>query len=216
VTYKDAAAMADTKTTSPTNGASGAATQRADAAATPIQLDPAAARRVAQVRALVRESFGKIAMAMMLLPRYRHQSIGDLQHLILEPLIRDRIAIAYPGGTPEDQSPLADMTGVAIWASVSPAVDAAIREQIKSGTFPIRLKADDWTSGEINWLLDVLAADAKSSAQVVANFKQVLVKPGSKSDGKGGSLRLHPVVSAMLDDETLKALGAERMSGAAS
>jgi cytolysin-activating lysine-acyltransferase len=133
-----------------------------------------------------------------------------------EPLVRDRIAIAYPGGTPEDQSPLADMTGVAIWASVSPAVDASIREQIKSGTFPIRLKADDWTSGDINWLLDVLSADQKSTTQVIGNFKQVLVKPGQPMDSKGGSLRLHPVVAAMLDDATLKALGAERMSGAVS
>jgi len=35
---------------------------------------------------------------MMMLPRYRHQTLGDLQHFLLEPLIRDRIAIAYPAG----------------------------------------------------------------------------------------------------------------------
>jgi hypothetical protein len=29
-----------------------------------------------------------------------------------------------------------------------------------------RLKADDWTSGDINWLLDVLSADQKSTTQV--------------------------------------------------
>ncbi|MEM7241217.1 MAG: hypothetical protein AAF429_03430 [Pseudomonadota bacterium] len=46
--------------------------------------------------AVLRESFGKIAMAMMALPRYRHQALGDLNHLILEPLICDRIAIAMP------------------------------------------------------------------------------------------------------------------------
>jgi cytolysin-activating lysine-acyltransferase len=44
----------------------------------------------------VRESFGKIAMAMMLLPRYRNQTLADLQHLILDPLVRDRVAMVYP------------------------------------------------------------------------------------------------------------------------
>src|SRR5689334_5933371 len=61
------------------------------------QLDPEAAKKIAALRAHVRESFGKIVMAMMMLPRYRNQTLGDLQHLVLEPLIRDRIAIAYPG-----------------------------------------------------------------------------------------------------------------------
>lgn len=64
----------------------------------------------------MRESFGKIAMAMMALPRYRHQTIADLQHIVLEPLIRDRIANAYPRD--EDRSALTDLAGVAIWASV--------------------------------------------------------------------------------------------------
>ena len=34
----------------------------------------------------MRENFGKITMAMMMLPRYRHQTLGDLQHLVLEPV----------------------------------------------------------------------------------------------------------------------------------
>jgi hypothetical protein len=51
------------------------------------------------VRSHVRESFGKVVMAMMALPRYRHQTIDDLQHLVLEPLVHDRIAIAYDKAT---------------------------------------------------------------------------------------------------------------------
>ena len=44
--------------------------------------------------------------------------------MVLEPLIRDRIAIAYP--PKDDKNPLADMV---IWASVSEEVDVKIREQ---------------------------------------------------------------------------------------
>lgn len=164
------------------------------------QLDPAIVEKIAAVRAHVRESFGKIAMAMMMLPRYRNQTLGDLQHLVLEPLIRDRIAIAYPGKT--ETSALADIAGVAIWASVSDEVDARIREQIKAGTFPIRMKAEDWNSGNINWLIDVIAPDQRTTANVIANFKQVV---------KEGGLRLHPIITRLVDEETLKKMGAEKI-----
>ena len=49
------------------------------------------------------------------------------------------------------------LSGIAIWASVSEEVDAKIREQIRAGTFPVRLQSGDWNSGNINWLLDVIA-----------------------------------------------------------
>lgn len=152
--------------------------------------------KVAQLRAQVRESFGKIVLTLMGLPRYRHQTIADLHHLVLEPLIRDRIAIAHPAE--KDRPALIDITGVAIWASVSDEVDAKIREQIKAGVFPIRLKPEDWTSGPNNWLLDIIAPDRRTTGQVLANFGRVV---------KGGNLRLHPVVAGLVDEETLKGLG---------
>ena len=168
------------------------------------QVDPELAGKIAALRSHVRESFGKAVMAMMMLPRYRHQTLGDLQHLILEPLLRDRIAVAYPS---DAEGPGADMTGMAIWASVSEEGDARIRDQIRAGVFPIRLKTEDWNSGSINWLLDVIAPDPRTAARVIANFKQVV---------KEGSLRLHPLITRLVDEETLKKMGAERLSSEAS
>jgi cytolysin-activating lysine-acyltransferase len=169
---------------------------------TKLQLDPEIIQKISDVRAQVRESFGKIVMSMMMLPRYRHQTLDDLQHLVLEPLIRDRIAIAYPGAN--DPNTLTDISGVAIWASVSEDVDAKIRDQIKAGIFPLKLKAEDWSSGSINWLIDVIAPDKRATASVIANFKQVV---------KNGSLRLHPLITRLVDEETLKKMGAEKISG---
>src|SRR5262245_3940075 len=165
------------------------------------QLDPEIAKKVATLRSQVRESFGKIVMAMMMLPRYRHQTLGDLQHLVLEPLIRDRIAIAYPGD--KERGALTDIAGLAIWASVSEEVDNDIRQQIKAGVFPVRLKPDAWNSGTINWLIDVIAPNRQMTAAVIANFKQVV---------KDGGLRLHPLVTRLVDPETLKKMGAEKLS----
>ncbi|WP_257551666.1 toxin-activating lysine-acyltransferase [Sphingopyxis sp. DBS4] len=171
----------------------------------PTAIDPEIAAKIAAVRSHIRESFGKVAMAMMMLPRYRSQTLADLQHLVLEPLMRDRVAIAYPGG--EKASALSDIAGVAIWASVSEEVDGRIREQVQAGTFPIRLKAEDWNSGDVNWLLDVIAPDQRTTANVIANFKQVV---------KEGSLRLHPIVTRLVDAETLQKMGAEKMGAPAS
>lgn len=162
--------------------------------------DPEVLRRLAAVRAQLRESFGSIVMSMMTLPRYRHQSLADLQHLVLEPLIKDRIAMAWPQSRGTD--PLADVAGVAIWASVSDEADRRITEQVKAGDFPIRLKPEDWNSGSNNWLLDVIAPDAKAAARVIANFSQVV---------KEGNLKLHPMIARSIDAETLKKMGAVQM-----
>lgn len=199
---KQPATMSETsdkpRTTSEKGAANdGAATPASTAAAT---LAPEVAKKIAAVRSLVRENFGKVVMAMMAIPRYRRQSLEDLQHLVLEPLVNDRVAIAYPSDA--DSNALADIAGVAIWASVSDEVDANIREQVKSGAFPIRLKPDEWKSGNINWLLDVIAPNSKATARVIANFRQVV---------KEGDLRLHPVVARSLDPEILKKMGAQKM-----
>lgn len=157
------------------------------------QLDPEIAKKINALRAQVRESFGKVVMAMMGLPRYRSQSVGDLQHLVLDPLIRDRVAIAYP--SQKEKGELVDISGLAIWASVSEDVDAKIREQIKAGTWPVRLKPDEWTSGNINWLIDVIAPNQKTAGSVIANFQKVIEQ---------GDLRLHPIIARLVDPEMLE------------
>ena len=167
----------------------------------PTGPDPDVLKKVEALRARVNETFGRVALAMMATPRYRHLPIGDLTHLVLDPLVRDRIAIAQPAKPSLEDGGLA---GLAIWASVSQEVDATIREQIKAGVFPVRLKPDDWTSGKINWLLDVLAPTPKLATAVLANFKQVV---------KEGDLRIHPMVTRLIDPETLKKMGASPISG---
>ena len=171
----------------------------ADAAPALGTTDPAVLKKVAAVRAHVRENFGKIVMGMMGLPRYRQQTIADLQDMLLEPLIRDRVAIAYP--KEQENNELSDLAGVAIWASVSEEVDTKIREQVRAGVFPVRLKADEWQSGNINWLLDVIAPNQEMTVSVISNFKHVV---------KGSHLRLHPIVTKLVDAETLQKVGVSK------
>ena len=85
--------------------------------------------------------------------------------------------------------------GIAIWAKVSEEVDAKIREQIRAGAFPVRLKGEDWDSGEIAWLLDVIAPTKEQATAVGRNFGQGV---------KEGKLFVHPQIRSILgwEDQT--------------
>ena len=101
--------------------------------------------------------------------------------------------------TKPEEGGLPMMAGIAIWASVSDAVDAKIREQIAAGVFPVRLKADEWTSGDTHWLLDVVAPSPDAAVSVIGNFRQV---------AKAERLNIHPLVVRSLPDEAAERLRA--------
>lgn len=161
-----------------------------------VNVDAEMTKNMSDLRARLHETFGKVVLAMMTTPRYRNQSLRDLQHLLLDPLMRDRVAIAQ-SLQKEDASLENTLSGIAIWASVSEEVDAKIMEQIKAGVFPVRLKADEWNSGNINWLLDVVAPSQRLTTAVLTNFKQVV---------KEGDVRIHPIVARLVDPDVLKSM----------
>ena len=71
------------------------------------QLDPQMVERIMALRSRMHAVFAQVTMAMMSTPRYRHHTLAELQHLVLEPMIRDRIAVATPPhkeGEPEPGS----------------------------------------------------------------------------------------------------------------
>ena len=158
---------------------------------------PAPAQSTAQpTEAAVRESvltrFSQVVLSLINVPRYAHLPISDLQKLVVDPLVRNRIALANSNTKDSEARPL---VGIAIWASVSDTVDQKIREQIASGLFPIRLEAEDWASGERIWLLDLVASSKPLATNVMTNFSRAVNnKPVS----------LHPMVSSMVDGEVLE------------
>ena len=174
------------------NGANGAGNNE-----TIQEPDPEILEKITAIRSRINETFGQVAISMMMIPRYKHLSIADLNQVLLEPLIRDRVAIAKSGKI--DDLTKAPLAGFAIWASVSDEVDVKIREQIRAGVFPVRLNGNDWNSGENNWLLDIIAPSQQLTMAVIANFKQVV---------KEGDLRIHPLITRLVDAEALKKMGA--------
>ena len=153
------------------------------------------ASKIAAIRTKIQLSVGQVVLAIMVLPRYRHQTLADLMHVVLDPLMRDRVAIAYSRAkdAPDGNEP--SVAGIAIWASVSDAVDAKITEQVNAGVFPVRLANEDWVSGDTVWLLDVIAADTKQATAVLANFKQL---SGERL------VKVHPIVRRSVEAGVLE------------
>ncbi|MCG6859032.1 MAG: toxin-activating lysine-acyltransferase [Salaquimonas sp.] len=160
-------------------------------------VDPETLAKLAALRSRIHSTFAQVAFSMMNLPRYRHQTLADLGPMVLDPILHDRMAIAMSRPAGEDQKGPEATVGVAIWASVSDEVDRKIREQVKAGVFPTRLKADEWACGETVWLLDVIAPSQKLATAVLANFRQVAGE---------GQINLHPVVARLVDRELLKGM----------
>ena len=142
------------------------------------------------------ELFGMVSIVAMHAPHYQQIPFGEIGRLLGEPLKRNRVALAFQAN---DEPPhRRSLAGVAIWASVSEAVDASIRAQIADGVFPVRLAPDDWASGEINWLLDVIAPSRDAGTKVLANLSQVITGP---------TLHIHPVVRRLVDVGALEKIG---------
>jgi cytolysin-activating lysine-acyltransferase len=125
-------------------------------------------------------------------------------HVVLDPLMRDRVAIAHARAAGNPQGDEQTVAGIAIWATVSEAVDAKISEQVKAGVFPVRLTNEDWVSGDTVWLLDVIANDRNQATRVLANFKQL---SGDRP------VKIHPIVARVVDPKALEAMRARPADG---
>jgi hemolysin-activating ACP:hemolysin acyltransferase len=95
-------------------------------------------------------SFMRIVSVLLRSPHYKHYALSDLEWLVTPPLRTGQCAIlnAETAGLPI-------AIAVALWASVSPEVDIRLsREEATS----IRLRPDEWRSGEILWLIDMIGS----------------------------------------------------------
>jgi hypothetical protein len=56
--------------------------------------DPDLAKKLGDFRQHLQASFAKVIITMMTTPRYKHCSLTELERLVLDPLLRNRVAIA--------------------------------------------------------------------------------------------------------------------------
>ena len=118
------------------------------AARAPQKLNEEARQKLAEGEMQFALNFMRVVSVLVRSPRYKHYALSDLEWLVIPPLRTGQCAILNvetPG--------LPVAAAVALWASVSPEVDARLSQDLSA---PIRLRPDEWRSGEILWLVDVV------------------------------------------------------------
>ena len=108
------------------------------------------------------QSFADIVGVLMRDPGFRNLRLADLEWLVLPPILSGQWRIARGAATSAVAAP--DASGAptkgsliipvatALWASVSPAIDKRLREELDK---PLMLRPNEWVSGKHLWLIAV-------------------------------------------------------------
>ena len=134
------------------------------AAAAPVVLTDEQMQQLQHQDLMVSAAFARIVGILMRSPQYKHVSLTDLEWLVVPPLMLGQFAMI--DGKIEGL-PLPVPAAVALWANVSAAVDERLSNNLTS---PIRLRPDEWRSGEILWLVDVIG-DPNASTLLVQQLQ---------------------------------------------
>lgn len=117
-------------------------------------------------------AFGEIVVLLSRSPMYRHMSLADLEWLVMPALMTNQVTTVR--GKLKDQRGLTVPLGLALWAHVSEDVDKKLEAQKKSN-IPFRLAPQDWKSGDILWLLDVIGPKEVAPA-LVKKLEETVLK----------------------------------------
>lgn len=113
-------------------------------------------------------AFGEIVALLMRSPTDKHHSLADLEWLVVPAVARGQYALA------EAQSKETGATapvGAVLWALVSEDVDKRLSDL--SG--PVRLKPDEWRSGDIPWIIQA-SGDMKVLGGLIQQLTQKAFK----------------------------------------
>lgn len=167
-------------------------------AAAPQQAKAINAANAAQAQRAA--ALSNVVALMMRDPKFREMKIGDLEWLVMPAIMSGQWQLAQgttPAGEKKDgaQSPGRMFpVAAALWARVSPAVDARLSANLDK---PMVLKPQEWTSGDIVWIIAV-----PGQAQYLKKFLQHL----QTSVFKGRTVKLRSVANGKPAVRTLQDL----------
>lgn len=130
------------------NGMANAASTAAPAD-TPV-LSAEELKKRAAASKLVSASFGEIVSVLMRSEHYRSYTLQDLEWLVVPAVLSNQFLLAEARAKGNG---FTAPVGVVLWAQVSPEVDQRLTASVAQ---PIRLKPEDWRSGNIPWLVDAV------------------------------------------------------------
>jgi cytolysin-activating lysine-acyltransferase len=148
------------------------------------------------------QSFADIVGVLMRDQGFRNLRLGDLEWLVLPPIMAGQFRLGHstaqlPGGklaTTAKGGGILVPVAVALWASVSPAIDKRLSENLDQ---PLTLRPNEWASGDHLWLITLagdkrgLPAFVKRLAKDEFKGRQVKMR-ASGPDGKIAIKSLNP------------------------
>lgn len=127
--------------------------------------EPAQGRRAIMNSSM---ALAQIVRLMLQSPNHRHFSLSDLEWMVLPALSTGQLAMAE---AKPDQSGLREPLAVLFWASVSPEIDQRLSSNLEA---PIRLRPDEWRSGDILWITDMIGDMRTGHALVKSVLDSIL------------------------------------------
>ena len=150
------------------------------AGATVTPLTEKVRREAAQLRNAL--AFTQIVGVLMSSSHYKEYKVSDLEWLVIPPLLAGQFRI----GEAKPKEGITLPVAVVLWARVSAEVDKRLME---TDTPEVRLKPEEWTSGDILWLLHA-AGQTRFVRHVVEQLSKTTFKGrevkvlGRDRDGK--------------------------------
>jgi hemolysin-activating ACP:hemolysin acyltransferase len=182
-----------TPTASPLSSATSEAKSQPphDASTTPLRT-PEQQQKAAAASKMMMAAYGEIVNILSRSPNHGNKTLADLEWLAMPAVMTGQFSLA------ESQSKthgLVTPTGLVTWASVSPDVDRRLTENIQKS---LRLRPNEWKSGDILWLMDAVGepkiVDAMLRNLVQTSWKGRIVR--IRANGSDGTFKVGTIAAA--------------------
>ncbi len=127
----------------------------------------------------VSHMLGEVTWLLSHSPTHKHFSIGDLEWLVMPAILLEQFRVFHG-----EKHPL----GFALWATFSQEVEARFKEQAAAGG-GVRLRPQDWKSGDRLWLIELVAPFATPENKLQDAMLADLVQ----GVFKGKTFKLHTI-----------------------
>ena len=151
----------------------------------------------------VSHMLGEMTWLLQQSPLHRHFSIADLEWMIMPPLMLERYRIFRGNPNPlpqsetgegEEAKPGTTPMGLALWAMLSAEAEQKLNAMVMGGKGPVKLRPDEWRSGDRLWLIDLIAPFATAENKLAQVMLADLMHNGLKHvlpKARGKVLKLH-------------------------
>ena len=151
------------------------------------ELSPEARKKAIDASKHLMMAFGQITNVLMRSAQYKQHTLADLEWLVVPAVMSGQFAIVE---AQLKSSGMMAPVGVLLWARVSAEVDKRLLDS--AAETPLRLKQEDWRSGDILWVIGAVGepemVQAMLKRKMESDWKDRPVKMRARD--KAGNVRV--------------------------